>query len=390
MPSTLRDAKTRPKPAVVLQPEILTILATYKCTAACENCCFGSNPYLTKRLGLDEICSFIKEGAQYPHCELVVFSGGECFLLGKDLVAAIEYASCLGLRTRCVTNGYWAKSLRHGRERLTALKNAGLSELNVSTGDYHQRWVPQESVVNAASLSAELGFADTLIVVELQKARGVTGASVRADPRIAALLADDESRFRLVESPWMPMNLTEQIDQSRDQLVSRSTLHLRGGCDSIFRTAVVTPDRRFGYCCGLPREQIPELNGVWNGGDIEQLVDAGASDFMKIWLFVDGPERILAWAATKDSRIEWEYRYGHRCHACLALFDDPLVRNAIRDHYTERVDDVLMRYVARLRLEQGWSHDLPIGRASATHKKRSDTSLKTNGSKRRAAQHITS
>jgi hypothetical protein len=38
-----------------VHPQILTILATYKCTAACQNCCFSSNPYLTKRITLQEI-----------------------------------------------------------------------------------------------------------------------------------------------------------------------------------------------------------------------------------------------------------------------------------------------------------------------------------------------
>lgn len=359
MQATSSDTSRRPKPAVFVEPEVLTILGTYKCTAACENCCFGSNPYLTKRLDLAEISSFIREGARFTECKLVVFSGGECFLLGDDLVAAIELASSLGLRTRCVTNGYWAKRLSHGRARLQVLKDAGLGELNISTGDYHQRWVAQDAVVNAACLSVELELDETVIVVELQKERGVTADSLAADPRVAALLADDGSRFRLVESPWMPMDVEERIDQPDDRLLSRKTLHLRGGCDSVLKTLVVTPERRFGYCCGLTREQIPELNAVWTGDDMDELVEAGARDFMKIWLFVDGPERILAWAATKDGRIDWEHRYGHRCHSCLALFADPLVRNAIRTHYRERVDDVLVRYVARLRTEQGWRHDRP-------------------------------
>ena len=356
MRTTSSDASSRPKPAVFVQPEVLTILGTYKCTAACENCCFGSNPYLTKRLDLDEICSFIQEGSKYPECKVVVFSGGECFLLGDDLVAAIEYATSLGLATRCVTNGYWAKSLRHGRRRLEALKSAGLKEVNISTGDYHQQWVAQDTVVNAACLSVELGFAETLLVVELQKRRGVTRQTLVADPRIEALLAQSEARFNLIESPWMPMDIDQQIEQHDDQVLSARTLHLRGGCDSVFKTLVVTPERRLGYCCGLTRERIPELNAEWTGGDMEALVEAGAADFMKIWLFIDGPERILAWAASKDERIDWEHRYAHRCHSCLALFDDPLVRDAIRTHYRERVDDVLMRYVARLRTEQGWSH----------------------------------
>jgi hypothetical protein len=93
---------------------------------------------------------------------------------------------------------------------------------------------------------------------------------------------------------------------------------------------------------------------------LDGLLDAGAHDFMKIWLHVDGPERILAWAASKDPGIDWEGRYAHHCHACLALFEDPLVRTAIRAHHRERVDDVLARYVAELRREQAQSTDFAI------------------------------
>jgi pyruvate-formate lyase-activating enzyme len=336
-----------------VQPEVLTILGTYKCTAACTNCCFDSNPFLTERLSLPEILTFIREGAQYPRCKMVAFSGGECFLLGDDLRSAIEYATSLGLSTRCVTNGYWAKQLAHGRRRLKPLVEAGLQELNISTGDYHQRWVTQETVINAACLSVELGLA-TVVVVEMQKERRVTGAQLMADPRIARLLAEHEDLFRLLESPWMPMNPDEIIEQADDQVLSRRTLHMRGGCKSVLKTIVVTPHRRMGYCCGLTREKIPELNVPWDGSRLDELLGAGSNDFMKIWLYVDGPDRILAWAATKDARIDWEGRYGHHCQTCLVVFSNPLVREAIREHYRERVDDVLARYVLMLREEQ-WS-----------------------------------
>jgi len=333
-----------------VQPETLTILGTYKCTAACENCCFGSNPFITQRLGLPEILSFISEGASYPTCKLVVFSGGECFLLREDLVRAIEHATSLGLRTRCVTNGYWAKRIEHGRAQLTALVKAGLGELNISTGDFHQRWVSQDSVVNAACLAAELGLKHTTIMVEVQKDRRVTAETLGSDSRIRTLL--ENRQIKLIESPWMPMDYRESIDQPPHRLLNRRTLHLRSGCTSILRTLVITPQRQLGYCCGLTRELIPELNVDWDGGSFDSILDAGVRDFMKVWLFVDGPERILAWAATKDSRIEWEDRYAHHCHSCLALFDDPLVRESIKAHYRERIDDVLTRYVAILRDEQ--------------------------------------
>ncbi|HVF06722.1 MAG TPA: radical SAM protein [Frankiaceae bacterium] len=349
-----RQPATAPVPIarLFLEPEVLTILGTYKCTAACENCCFGSNPYLTERLALDDILAFIREGARYPSCKLVAFSGGECFLLGDDLVAAVAYATELGLSTRCVTNGYWAKSVSHGRRRIRELADAGLKELNVSTGDFHQRWVAQETVVNAACLGVEAGFADTLVLVELQRERRVTRRDIESDPRIAALLAGSGGRFRVLESPWMPTDLHETIAQPEHRMLSRRTLHLRGGCDSVLRTIVVTPSHRLGFCCGLTREQIPELNTDWDGGPLDPLLEVGGRDLMKIWLYVDGPERILAWAASKEPRIEWEDRYAHHCQACLALFADPLVRDTIRAHFTERVDDVLLRYLSGLRAAQ--------------------------------------
>lgn len=353
-----RSAVAKPLPGMVrVHPRVLTILGTYKCTAACENCCFGSNPHLTKRLGLEDILAFISEGAESPDAEIVVFSGGECFLLREDLVVAVAHATDLGLRTRCVTNGYWAKSLDHGRKRLRALREAGLCELNISTGDFHQEWVAQETVINAACLSVELGMEETLVVVELREGREVTAERLLADERLQRLQADRKAHFTLIQSPWMPMEVGDFIPQEEAKLLNRRTVHLRKGCDSVLRTAVLTPDRNYGFCCGLSREQIPELNAPWEAGSIAGLVEEAGTDFMKIWLFVDGPERILAWAAEKDPRIEWENRYAHHCHACLGLFSDPLVREAVRANYRERVDDVLARYAVKLRSEEATGHD---------------------------------
>jgi molybdenum cofactor biosynthesis enzyme MoaA len=340
-------------PPLWVQPDSVTILGTYKCTAACENCCFDSNPFLTQRLDLADILAFIDEAARLPQCSLVVFSGGECFLLRDDLVTAVRHATNLGLRTRCVTNGFWAKRLPHGRRRLQALVEAGLCEINVSTGDFHQRWVDSETVVNAVSLAVELGLEKTVLMIELQKERRVTAAQLGADPRVRGLLDTAEDRFKILESPWMPMRYDEVIDQPAEAFLDHRNLHLRTGCRSILRTIVITPTKDVGFCCGLTREHIPELNVAWDGTHLDGVLEPAGRDFMKIWLHVEGPERILAWAAGKDSRIEWEGRYAHHCHACLALFDDPVVRDVIRTHYRERVDDVLIRYVADLRQRQG-------------------------------------
>ena len=91
-------------------PSALTILPTYQCTAACKNCCFGCTPNIKGRIPQDRLLSYIGEAKKIPSLRLVVFSGGECFLLGEDLDEAIGLASGKDVITRCVTNGYWADS----------------------------------------------------------------------------------------------------------------------------------------------------------------------------------------------------------------------------------------------------------------------------------------
>lgn len=64
-------------------------------------------------------------------------------------------------------------------------------------------------------------------------------------------------------------------------------------------------------------------------------------DFLKRWIRVEGPERILAWATTHNPDLRWEDMYAHRCQACLRLYQDPVVRQTIRDRHQEKVADVV-------------------------------------------------
>lgn len=336
-----------------LMPTTATVLGTYRCTAACKDCCFESNPSLKQRLDLDSIVNFIDQVAELGSVQVVVFSGGECFLLGDDLVKAVAHATRRGLATRCVTNGYWAKSLVHGAGTLRLLKEAGLSELNVSTGDFHQQFVSEETVVNAVELALSCGMERTLLVLELREQAGVTAERLLANPRLRKFLEEHGTyRFGIVQSAWMPWELGRRSEQSAEYLLSRTTVSKRRGCRSILSSTVLTPSGRVGVCCGLTRERIPELNLPFAGQRLENLLQEAGRDFIKIWLFVDGPERILAWAASKNKAIQWENRYSHHCHACLALFDDPEVRATILAHYRERMDDVLMRYNICLREQE--------------------------------------
>jgi hypothetical protein len=340
-------------PHVIVSPTSATILASYNCSAACQHCCFDSHPGIQTRLSLREILRFIDEASILKTLKLVVFSGGECFLLGNDLDIAIKYATDKGLATRCVTNGYWAISEDRALRRLQEVKNAGLKEINFSTGDFHQKFVPQQNIINGVLASTKLDMM-TVVMVELQKERQVIGNSLANDPKISQLLSslskDGKLLLQIIESHWMPMSLEEEVKQNQEMYASKYNIHKKQGCRDILNNIVATPTGKLGVCCGLSRDLIPELNlDITEGKSISDIYKEAATDFMKIWLFVEGPEKILAWAGIKDPEIRWENKYAHHCHACLALYKDDKVRKVLRKYYYEKVEEVLLKYSTMIR-----------------------------------------
>ncbi len=328
-------------------PTSLTVLATYQCTAACKECCFECSPKLTQRLSLPEIHQAIDQASAFASLRLVVFSGGECFLLGKELVSAVGYAHNRGLLVRCVTNGYWSTSSHAALLRLRPLQQAGLTELNLSTGDDHQAFVPFGRVVTAAITAAELGIR-TLIVVEGNDSAKFQLQDALADSLLQEFMRDhpNGALLSVMSNIWMPFFMDSEITHkehlTRDPEI-RSDLT---GCDNILGNIVVTPTGMVASCCGLTMEHIPAMKlGSLRDESIVSLYQQQLSDFLKIWIHTDGPERIILWARQYDSAINIPPTV-HPCEACAVLHQDERILSILRNHYHEVVDAVMHRYFA--------------------------------------------
>ena len=116
-------------------------------------------PNNSDRLTLPQMRQFIDSFAEVcVGSGVVVFTGGECTLLGDDLLEAIAYANSLGLFTRIVTNAWWAKSERDAETFLDELKSCGLDEINISCDDFHAEYIPLENVRNLWNSAKTMGF----------------------------------------------------------------------------------------------------------------------------------------------------------------------------------------------------------------------------------------
>jgi len=173
-----------------LRPTSITILTTFRCSAMCTECSLRCSPYdESPLLKSKQIKSYIGPILKdFSSIRIVVFTGGEPFLLGDELVKSIKYVKENGLLSRIVSNGYWAKSGEITRERLGELRAAGLHEINFSTGDEHSQFVPIDNIVNACIESAKLNML-ALVNIESHLSSRVNSETIMSHHKLRDFLS---------------------------------------------------------------------------------------------------------------------------------------------------------------------------------------------------------
>lgn len=269
-------------------------------------------------------------GAGY---RMVVFTGGEPTLAGEHLLAGIRHAAERGLRVRLVTNAHWASGTESAEQFVSRLVEAGLDEINISTGDQHARFVPLANIWRALRAALPAGLA-TVLIAETAAGRAITRESLERDPEWLRLRDDfPYAELRVMEWTWSPLGPFQREQYAESALLNRRSLPQRGGCDNIFSNTTLQPNGSLCSCCGLGMRLIPELQaGRFPETTLADADRAMRTDPLKRWIHEWGPERILAWAASIDPEIRWEDLYAHQCQACIRIFRDPRVRRLVVEH----------------------------------------------------------
>jgi pyruvate-formate lyase-activating enzyme len=319
----------------------LSLMPTFRCTAACTHCGTLSSPANKTTLSHDVLEDAIRQAAGNGY-GVVVFTGGEPTLIGPRLESAIRLAKSLGLLTRIVTNGWWARTPIRAKKKIAELIDAGLDEINFSTGDQHVRFVPLRVVVQGIRAAVEGGLG-VAVMIECTMQRVVTKQSIEAHPEMRALVSDrPNAQIIIHESPWMPLDPNEIQEYPKGVAINRFNLASRQGCDSVLGTTTVEADGTIGACCGIGMRLVPELQmGNIANTSLAEAARRAEMDFLKRWVRIEGPERILQWASSYDPSIQWENLYAHRCQACIRMYQDPRVRRVITEHHLEKLPDVV-------------------------------------------------
>ncbi|HEY0614080.1 MAG TPA: radical SAM protein [Candidatus Elarobacter sp.] len=329
---------------MLIAPVSLSILTTRRCSAACDHCSVGAGPRERLAIPVERIHRLIDEAAEIPSIRRICFTGGECFTLGEALDALVGRAAAAGFTTRVITNGYWAVDAGAATERVRKLAAVGLDEMMLSTGTFHQRFVPVERVIHGARAAAAAGIA-TRISVETCDQSDFDERALEA--AVADLIAS--RRLRIGRDPWIPdAGGRGTTALSHRRFLSETGPHGYGSCAQILNVISVTPAQDVVACCGFPSEQLPELRiGSIAERRLQDVLASAPDELMKMWLHVAGPAGIAAFVA--------RYIPGYSlppsasiCQSCVTLQRDGRAMAVVRAHAAEIAPQIALQFATAL------------------------------------------
>jgi organic radical activating enzyme len=128
----------------------LDFLVTFKCNSQCKHCCYEAGPERHGSMDADRARAWLTELDAIRPLKSITIHGGEPFLCFDTMLSILEKARDLGIPQRWViSNGFWAKDRNVADEKLTALKNSGLTAITLSIDAFHQEYVDFDAVKSA-------------------------------------------------------------------------------------------------------------------------------------------------------------------------------------------------------------------------------------------------
>lgn len=224
-----------------------------------------------------------------------------------------------------------------------SLKSVGLHEMNFSTGDSHQQFVPVDSVLNGTIASVEESLY-TCIAVETNSSKKFTAEDFKKHPLYLEYLASTskEKFVKVMPATWVSFHTDNVYDFNQKIEYDPNDQ----GCEGMFDTISLEARGDVVGCCGITSNDIEEFHlGKLSNQNLDEMLENHQNDFLKIWIFVDGPKKVMEQVA------EWTKEevpfYAHKCLYCAALYNNPSFLKAIQENYLTVKEDVLSRFLSK-------------------------------------------
>ena len=307
----------------MLAASTFAIHVTYTCPLTCAHCCFASSPSVKDRLDPEFVLQCIDELPS--NIDLVAFTGGEPFLMAKDLPRFVARAKQRGFKTRIVTSAYFGKNKTYARKRVQEVHDAGLDELSISWDDYHEAFVAFECIRNVAEAAVDLGVSTAISSVQSVE-------TVWTRDKINAELGSISERLSVVcESQ---LNLTGRAEEELRDHTFKPEGFL-GPCPYVMTGPTLSAKGRLLACCGvIPDTPRLAISDRLDAKELKHDMARGFENPLFQWLFLRGPYALMAEAAKANGiSVPARDTIGGNCEACQMALTEP--------KYVDLIDDFL-------------------------------------------------
>lgn len=273
---------------------------------------------------LEEGKFYIGQVKELPTLEWVSFTGGEPFLLEEQLVELVTYAAKRGLKTECVTNGFWAQSEQEARQQLHPLKAAGLDVLNLSTDTFHQEFIPAERILNGVKAALHLGIKVVLMYVAAKSSNTEDLLRTLEDERICILRPNKkpptvaDRSVLWIESGFLPVGRATVLPRSEWVLDPQASIE--GGCPFVLRDISILPGGQVRACCSAGALTKALNLGTVKTQRLSTLIEGASKQPLIKLLAREGPRGLLR-SIDPDRQVE-PGTHVSKCHLCFTVLSD--------------------------------------------------------------------
>lgn len=283
-----------------------------RCNAKCAHCCVSSHPRDERQLADEDVLRLVDEAIIHPEVEIVSFTGGEALLRREFLLELIKRVTKSGKQTTLVSNGFWGVTPRIAFERLSELRDSGLTLLTLSADVFHTPYIPPIRIKNI--LDARHLVPQVQINLNMCESKSDNADLVLAE------LGDSINGVRVTRFPITPVGAATRIPVSDIVYQAYSTDDLR--CPG--QTLLFSSDDRVYPCCSTG-----VMNSTLSIGRASELsVSEGARRIRRNLIFQILSKEGLGWIVEQYKKLGIEkfqepFPVVDACHLCCEVFTDP-------------------------------------------------------------------
>jgi MoaA/NifB/PqqE/SkfB family radical SAM enzyme len=309
-----------------MEPNVLGLLITNKCTIRCRHCCNDSHPLAEATMAFEDLVDYLSTASEISSLQEIGISGGEAFLFIPLLRKILRLAANRNLSASITTNGFWASSLEQAELLLADLKVCGLKSLNISTSVFHQEFINVSRVITAATAALRIG-----LIVRINY---VSTSSTTVET-LKNAIGDLAGKVEIVSMPCLPSGRgAVDVDEYEfDQQLSAPI----GNCFEDFKKMVIEPSGDVYPCCSPGGFTPPLRLGNVKNSSLGFILETAKNNRLLSILEKAGPGFFLPFL--RRAIPNFPEHFSDRCHLCNFIMStdqyEEIIHQAIEQLFTE-------------------------------------------------------